>query len=130
MTFKLEQAGDLSHHEVSRNQSPALAQGRIIFRLQEGFDGKAAEDAGELFGTTNSSRKKLFRHRIGDAHKMGRAPAGVTLSHPEEAVRGRALEKAKGWAVNRMNDGGHSCPPRRQPAQNAGFAAMGVYQVG
>ena len=128
--FEREEPGDFADDDVVGREAEAGAEGGIVLGGEIGLERKAAEDAGVLFGAPDAGGQVLLRHRVGDGDEMGGDAGGALFGGAEERVGQAPLKRTERRAVNGVDDDRHAGAGRGEAAEDAGFAAVGVDEVG
>ena len=127
--LELEEAGDFADDDILRRKAEPGAELEVVGRGEERFKREAAEDSRVLVRAPDAGGQVLLLHGVGHDDEMGGDPGGNTFRRAKQRVGQRALKGAEGWPVNGVEDDRHARAGGGEPAQNAGFAAVGVDDV-
>lgn len=130
VAFEREQARDLADDKGVTRDAESVAQERIVVGVGKRFDSEAAEDARVILWFADACGEIEFRHRIGGAKEVRGELRGVTLGGGEDGVGEVSLERAEGRAVDVVDDDGNFGACGGDASEDAGFAAVGVNDVG
>src|SRR5262245_47577106 len=76
VAFERREPANFADYKVIGRETELLAQGGIVPSLKEGFEGKAAEDAGVHFGAANACGEIEASHGIGGAEEVSGVAGG------------------------------------------------------
>jgi len=130
VAFEFEKAGDFADDKVVSGDAQSGAEFSIVFGGEIRGEIEAAENFCVLLAPANTRGEILFGHRIGNGDEMSGNAAGAAFGGAEEEIREAVLKIAEGRAVDRVDDGGHTRFGGGESAENAGFAAVCVDDVG
>jgi len=130
MALELEEARDFADHEIVRGNSELGAELRIIGGGEIRAQIEAAENFCVLFAAADSGGEILFRHGFRDGHKMSGNAASAPFGGAEKEICQGVLEIAEGGSVDGVDDEGHAGSRGGEAAEEAGFSAVSVDEVG
>src|SRR5438874_7762645 len=126
MSFQGREPANFANHKRIRGQTKIGPQSRIVFRLEKGFHFEATENARVHVRMANAGSQVLASHGLSGADEVSRDFAGRTFSGEKDLIGDRSLERPERWAMNMMNDDRDASAASRQPAKEAGLAAVGM----
>jgi hypothetical protein len=129
MAFELEEARNLADDEIIGQEAKTGAEGEVIGGGEERFEGKAAQDRGVLGASPDASGEVLARHGFGDHNKVRGDAGSVALGRTENEIREKALKRAEGRAVHRVNNDGDTGTGSGEAAEDSSFAAVGMDNI-
>ena len=130
MAFECGQPGDFADDKGFRANPSLARRAGSLTAFKNGSTVEAAENAGEHFRPADPGGQVKPGHGLGGTDEMRGGPGGVTFGGGKEPVGRADLKRAKGGAVNVVDDDRHARAPGREPAEDSRLAAVGVDDVG
>ena len=130
MPFKRRDPSHLPDHKGVRRNAQSLAQAAIVLSFQKRLERKAAENAGVHFGPPNASGEIAARHGIGRTEEVRGKASSESLGAAKKEIRERTLKRTEGRAMDMMDDNRHFGAMGGNAAEDAGFSAVGVDDIG
>lgn len=131
MAFQVEESGDGADDDVIFGDAELLADDASGHRGGEKWRGfHSAVDGDVLIGCADVGGEGLVAHGIGDADHFGGDGGGVAFEELVHAVDEGVGGGGEGQAVDGVDDDGDGGGVGGPAADDSGFAAVGVNDIG